>query len=240
MNKPLVVITGASSGIGAATARQFAAAEYPLLVLARRVEMMEAMGLPNTVCIQADVTAPEGVADAIAQASDRFGPPDLVVNNAGVMPLGRIDSQDPAEWQRLFDVNCVGLLNVSQIVLPGMIERRHGTIVNIGSIAGKNLYGDHAAYCGTKWAVHAMTEQMRREVAESNIRVIVMAPGMTETELLEGTSSDDIKEDYTSYKTSIGGALDPNHVASAILSIYELPQEVCVRELVVAPTSQGA
>lgn len=240
MTKPLVVITGASSGIGAATAHEFATEGYPLLLLARRLEPMQGLGLDQAICRSVDVTDGQSVVAAIEDAASKWGPPDLLVNNAGIMPLGQVASQDPGEWQRLFDVNCVGLLAASQAVMPGMIERQRGTIINLGSIAGRNLYDNHAVYCGTKWAVHAMSEQIRREVAAHGVRVCVIAPGMTETELLDGTESDSIKDGYLAYKSQIGGAMDPRHIARAILSTYELPQEVCVRELVIAPTSQDA
>ena len=142
-----------------------------------------------------------------------MGAPDLLINNAGLMPLGTLDSQNPEEWQRLFDVNCVALLNVSQVVCKYMIDQNGGTIINIGSIAGKSVYTNHLAYCGTKLAVHAMSEQMRRELASHNVRVCLVAPGMVETELLDSTTNLRIKEDYLSYKRSVGGAIDPVHVA---------------------------
>jgi NADP-dependent 3-hydroxy acid dehydrogenase YdfG len=236
--RPLVIITGASSGIGAATAGAFAKLGHPLLLLARRRQPMEALGLADAICIAADVTDRQGMQDALRLAETRFGPPDLLVNNAGIMPLGRILNQDPLEWQRLYDVNCIGLLNLTQLVLPGMIERRHGTVVNIGSVAGRSVYKDHMAYCGTKFAVHAMTEQIRREVAASSVRMVVVAPGMVETPLLEGTTSAETRRDYLSAKASMGGAIDASSIADAITYIYGLPQEVCIRELVIAPTRQ--
>jgi NADP-dependent 3-hydroxy acid dehydrogenase YdfG len=236
----LVIITGASSGIGAATAREFAAMGHPLLLLARRRDRMEALALPNAVCAEVDVTDRRAVAGAISHAVEAFGPPDLLVNNAGIMPLGSIRDQDPAEWQQLFDVNCVSLLEVTQEVLPHMLDAGRGTIVNVGSVAGRNVYPNHMAYCGTKFAVHAISEQMRKELASTNIRVAVIAPGMVETELLDGTTSDTIKSDYISYKEEIGGAIGAEHVAKSIAVTYQMPQEVCIREIVLAPTRQDA
>ena len=235
---PLVVITGSSSGIGAATAEAFAAAGYPLLLLARRVQLSEALGLAQATCAAVDVTDRSAVSQAIERAVEKWGPPDLLVNNAGIMPLGTLESQEPAEWQRLFDVNCVGLLNVTRCALPHMLRAGRGTIVNVGSIAGRNVYDNHMAYCGTKFAVHAMSEQMRRELAGRNIRVCIVAPGMVETELLESTTDARVKADYLGYKKAIGGAIEPRHVAESILAMYRMPQEVCVREVVIAPTCQ--
>ena len=190
------------------------------------------------MCVAVDVTDRKAVAGAVEVAVDKYGKPDLLVNNAGIMPLGVLEEQNPAEWQRLFDVNCVSLLNVSQIVGQHMLDQGHGTIINIGSIAGKNVYANHMAYCGTKFAVHAITEQMRREFAGRNIRVCLVAPGMVETELLDSTTNQEIKGDYLAYKESVGGAIDPVYVAQSMLTMYRMPQEVCVRELVIAPTRQ--
>ena len=111
--------------------------------------------------------------------------------------------------------------------------------MNLGSIAGRNLYEFHTAYCGTKFAVHAMSEGLRREAAPHGVRVITVAPGMVATELLLMTRSQDIRDGYEAYRDSIGGGLDAHAVAEAVQFVYELPQMVCVRELVIAPTVQA-
>lgn len=239
-DKPLVVITGASSGIGAQTARLFSQAGYPLLLIARRLEPMQELGLPRAVLRAADANDTEAVARAVADAEAEHGPVDLLVNNAGLMVLSTVAEQDPADVQAMFDVNCVAPMKNAQLVLPGMIARRRGTIINIGSIAGKQLYGDHTVYNGTKYAIHAMTEGLRREVAAYGVRVVLVAPGMVDTALLSSTADERALGDYLEYKRGIGGGLAPDHVARAILSTYELPQEVTLREVVVAPTVQDA
>lgn len=175
--KKLVVITGASSGIGEAIARRFSEEGHPLLLVARRVERLEALNLPNTLCEKVDVTDQASLITAIEKAEAQFGPADVLVNNAGVMLLGQIDTQDAAEWKRMFDVNVLGLLNGMHSVLASMKARNSGTIINISSIAGKKTFPDHAAYCGTKFAVHAISENVREEVAASNVRVTTIAPG---------------------------------------------------------------
>jgi len=238
--KQLVAITGASSGIGAACARVFNSAGYPTLLIARRGDRLAELQLSNAVLSTVDVTDKESVKEAIHRAEDLHGPVDLLVNNAGLMPLGKIVDQDPAEWQAMFDVNVVALLGATQLVLPSMIARKHGSIINIGSVAGRNLYGNHTVYCGTKFAVHAMSEGLRKEVAGSNVRVSIVAPGLVETELLEHTTDPQIVEDYQAYKASVGGAISATVIADLILHIYELPQNVCIREVVVAPTAQDA
>ncbi|EPH6095136.1 oxidoreductase, short-chain [Vibrio cholerae] len=236
--KSLVVITGASSGIGEAIARRFSEAGHPLLLVARRVERLEALNLPNTLCEKVDVTEAATLVAAIAKAEALYGPADLLVNNAGVMLLGQIDTQEANEWKRMFDVNVLGLLNSMHAVLADMKDRNHGTIVNISSIAGKKTFPNHAAYCGTKFAVHAISENVREEVAASNVRVTTIAPGAVETELLSHTTSSEIKEGYDAWKVDMGGVLAADDVARAVLFAYQQPQSVCIREIALAPTKQ--
>ncbi|EGR3203445.1 SDR family NAD(P)-dependent oxidoreductase [Vibrio parahaemolyticus] len=236
--KKLVVITGASSGIGEAIARRFSEEGHPLLLVARRVERLEALNLPNTLCEKVDVTDQASLITAIEKAEAQFGPADVLVNNAGVMLLGQIDTQDAAEWKRMFDVNVLGLLNGMHSVLASMKARNSGTIINISSIAGKKTFPDHAAYCGTKFAVHAISENVREEVAASNVRVTTIAPGAVETELLSHTTSQDIKDGYDAWKVDMGGVLAADDVARAVMFVYQQPQNVCIREIALAPTKQ--
>ncbi|WP_318469476.1 SDR family oxidoreductase [Photobacterium leiognathi] len=238
MSKSLVVITGASSGIGEATARQLSAEGYPLLLLARRVERMEAMNLPNTLCRAVDVTDAQAIQAAVAEAEAKFGPVDCLINNAGMMLLGLADEQDPAEWQTMFNVNVMGMLNGIHVVLAGMKARKHGTVINISSIAGRKTFPSHAAYCGTKFAVHAITENIREEVADDNVRFITIAPGAVETELLSHTTSDEIKAGYEEWKEGMGGVIAPQDIANAISYAYNQPQNLCIREIVLAATRQ--
>ncbi|WP_394208807.1 SDR family oxidoreductase [Enterovibrio calviensis] len=236
--KKLVVITGASSGIGEAIAKQFSAQGHPLLLLARRVERLEALNLPNTLCKQVDVTDKASFDDAVAAAQAMYGEADLLVNNAGVMLLGDMATQDAAEWQTMFNVNVVGLMNGMQAVLAPMIARNSGTIINISSVAGRKTFPNHAAYCGTKFAVHAISENVREEVAAANVRVITIAPGAVETELLSHTTSDEIKAGYESWKEDMGGILAADDIANAVTYAYNQPQNVCVREIVLTATRQ--
>ncbi|SIN70997.1 SDR family oxidoreductase [Halodesulfovibrio marinisediminis] len=238
MSKPLIVITGASSGFGEATARTLSEKGFPLLLIARRLDRLKALHLPNTICAKVDVTDRKAMVRAIADAEATFGPVDCMINNAGVMLLGQACEQDPAEWQKMIDVNVVGLLNGIHAVLPSMRERKQGTIINVSSVAGRKTFPNHAVYCGTKFAVHAMSENIREEVAADNVRVIVIAPGAAETELLSHTTSDEIKANYNQWKEQMGGVMSAQDVANSIVFAYEQPQSVCVREIVLAPTLQ--
>ncbi|MGL4612810.1 MAG: SDR family oxidoreductase [Shewanella sp.] len=235
---PLVVITGASSGIGAAIAKNFSAAGHPLLLLARRVEPMQALALPNSMVVGVDVTDAAAINAAISQAEAKFGPVGCLINNAGVMLLGQIDTQDPSEWSRMLNINVMGVLNGIHAVLAGMRARKTGTIINISSVAGRKTFPNHAAYCATKFAVHALTENIREEVAMDDVRLITIAPGAVETELLSHTTRDDIKANYHEWKKHMGGVIAPENVAAAALFAWQQPQNVCVREIVLAPTRQ--
>ncbi|MGE9764152.1 SDR family oxidoreductase [Pseudomonas sp. PDM20] len=241
MSKPLIIVTGASSGIGEATARLFSQQGHPLLLLARRIERLEALQLPNTLCRAVDVTDREALLAAVAEAEKRFGPADALVNNAGVMLLGNMVEQDPAEWERMLDVNVKGLLNGVHAVLKGMVERNRGTLINVSSVAGRKTFPNHVAYVGTKFAVHAISENLREEVAAHNVRVVTIAPGAVETELLSHTTDEAIKSGYQGWKREMGGkVLSAEDVANAIRYAYEQPQGVCIREIVLAATRQQA
>ena len=236
--KKLVVITGASSGIGAATAKLFSENGHPLLLLARRIDKIEALNLPNTLCKKVDVTDSNAIKNAITEAETIYGDVDAIVNNAGVMLLGDIATQNPTEWKRMFDVNILGVLNGMQAVLPKMKAKQQGTIINTSSIAGRKTFPNHAAYCGTKFGVHAITENAREEAAAFNIRMVTIAPGAVETELLSHTTSTEIKEGYEDWKKDMGGVLAPKDVANAIWYAYKQPQGVNIREIVLAATKQ--
>ena len=236
--KDLIVITGASSGIGAAIAKEFSNKGYPLLLLARRIEKLEALNLPNSICEKVDVTNRAEIDEAIKKAESKYGPVKGLVNNAGVMLLGQIENQNPEEWNKMFNVNVLALMNSMQAVLSPMKERGEGTIINISSIAGLKTFPNHAAYCGTKFAVSAITENVREEVAMSGVRVSSICPGAVETELLGHTTSNEIKQGYEDWKESMGGAISAEDIARSASFIYEQPKNVCIRELVVAATKQ--
>jgi len=238
MPKPLVAITGASSGIGEETARVFSREGHPLLLMARRGDRLEALDLPDCLCEHVDVTDLGAFRTALARGVARFGPVDCLINNAGVMLLSRAHLQDPAEWDRMVDVNIRGMLHGIHLVLSGMIERQAGTIVNIASVAGLKPGPNLAVYSGTKFAVRAISESIREEAAPHDVRVTVISPGLVETELLEHTTVKTLRDQFQTMKEGIGGFLEPAAVAQAILYAYRQPPGVCIREIVLAPTRQ--
>lgn len=240
-SKPLIIVTGASSGIGQAVAKLFSEAGHPLLLLARRLDSMEALKLPNSLCLSVDVTDRAAFLSAVDQAQAQFGMADAIVNNAGVMLLGSVTKQDPQEWDKMLDVNVKGLLNGIYAVASGMAARQRGTIINISSVAGRKTFANHVAYVATKFAVHGLSENLREELAPSGVRVVTIAPGAVETELLSHTSDEAIKAGYESWKEGMGSpVLSAEDVAHAVLYTYQQPQGVCIREIVLAATRQQA
>ena len=238
MDKPLVVVTGASSGIGEATARAFSAAGHPLLLLARRLERMEALGLPDAMCRAVDVRDRAGIAGAVAEAEAAYGPVDCLFNNAGVARLADVVEQDPAEWDESIDVNAKGVMNALHAVMKGMKARRRGTIFMMSSIAGRKVYPDHTVYCGTKFFVHAVAESIRGQLAPHDVRVVVLSPGIIETEVLDHVTDPNTLRAYRENKVRIGGGIDARHVADMTLFAYAMPQNVLIQEMVVTPTRQ--
>ncbi|MFK4943889.1 SDR family oxidoreductase [Lactococcus garvieae] len=243
MQKPLIVITGASSGFGAEIAKLFNAEGYPMLLLGRRVEKIKSLPLDfqNVLVKSVDVTNKIEFEQAIQKSEKVFGPTDLLVNNAGIMLLGNILTQDPAEWSRMMDTNVLGVLNGMQIVLSQMIERQRGTIINVSSLAGKKTFVNHAAYVASKFGVHGLSETIREEVSGKNVRISLVAPGAAETELLTHVTDNQALEDYDNWKQSMGGTtMSPQVVAQSVKFIYDMPQEVNIRELDIAATNQDS
>lgn len=235
----LVVITGASSGFGLEMAKEFAKEGYPLLLLARRVEKMEALELPNTLCRQVDVTQPEEFEKAVREAEAKYGKTDLLVNNAGVMLLGDLASQDASEWKTMLDVNVMGVMHGMQIVMDDMKARKSGTIINLASIAGVLPFPNHAAYCASKFGVMGLTRTVRAELSPYNVRVLSILPGAVKTELLGHTTSQEIIDGYNEWKESVGAVnITANDVAKTIKYAYQLPQSVSLREVIITDTQQ--
>jgi NADP-dependent 3-hydroxy acid dehydrogenase YdfG len=236
--KPLVAVTGASSGIGAATARAFSAAGHPVLMMARRLERMEAMGLPDSVCRAVDVRDRAQIAAAVAEAEAIHGPVDMMFANAGIARLADIGRQPPEEWDEMIDINTKGVMNSVHAVMAGMMARRHGTLVMMSSIAGRKVYPDHTVYSGTKFFVHAVSESLREYLSDYNVRVIVLSPGVIETEVLSGVRDAETLAAYKANKVRMGGGIGAEIVADLILNAYNLPQNALVQEICVTPTRQ--
>lgn len=236
--KKLIVITGASSGIGVAVAKRMSKEGHPLLLLARRIKNMEDMNLPNTLCRNVDVTDKASLYKAMQEAETLYGPIDCLINNAGVMLLGHPETQSEDEWDTMIDINIKGLLYGIKYVAKSMKERQSGTIFNLGSTAGRKTSKTRLVYGATKYAVHAISEILREELASSNVRSITITPGIVETELLSHTTDNTIKTNYQKTKDTIGDLLITDDIADIISYAYNQPQSVCIREILVAATKQ--
>ncbi|MBB4951979.1 NADP-dependent 3-hydroxy acid dehydrogenase YdfG [Agrobacterium vitis] len=237
-DKPLIAIAGASSGIGEAAARTFSRAGHPLLLMARRLDRLEALGLPNAMHKKVDVRDRSTLAAAVSDAEAVYGPVDLMFANAGIARLGDIAKQPPEEWDEMIDINTKGVMNSVHAVMNGMIDRKRGTLVMMSSIAGRKVYPDHTVYCGTKFFVHAVSESLREYLAPHDVRVIVVSPGIIDTEVLDHVKDETTLANYKANKAAIGGGIAPDVVADLILNAYQLPQRAIVQEIVITPTRQ--
>ena len=225
MGKSLVVITGASSGIGAGVAKQFSETGYNLALLARNVESMEAMQLPNACCIATDVTDIASVKKAIAQAEDQFGPVQCLVNNAGVAKGGEFTSVENKDQENMVQVNLLGVINCIEAILPGMQQRKSGTILNMSSLADRSAVPNIATYAATKSAVKSLTESLRMANAQYGIRICNIAPALIATPMLKNAKLDESQ------------VISVENLAKMVLWMYQQPESICIRDIVIAPTS---
>lgn len=238
-DKPLVAISGASSGIGEAVARAFSAAGHPVLLMARRLEKMQAFDLPQSMARQVDVRDREALSAAVQDAEAEFGPVDMMFANAGLARLADIGDQPPGEWDEMIDINTKGVMNTVHAVMHGMMERRCGTLVMMSSIAGRKVYPNHTVYCGTKYFVHGVSESLREYLSAYDVRVLVVSPGVIETEILSGVLDENTLKDYKANKVKMGGGIGADIVANLILNAYNLPQKALVQEICLTPTRQS-
>lgn len=236
--KPLVAITGASSGLGEAAARAFSKAGHPVLLMARRLDRLRALGLPHAICKQVDVRDRAQILGAVEAAEAQYGPTDMMFANAGVARLGDIGAQRPEEWDEMIDINTKGVMNSVHAVMAGMRARRHGTLFMMSSIAGRKVYPDHTVYCGTKFFVHAVSESLREYLSAYDVRVVVLSPGIIETEVLDHVTDPNTLAQYKANKAAIEGGIGPEHVADLMLHTYNMPQRALVQEICITPTRQ--
>lgn len=238
LNGKVVVITGASSGIGETTARLLASLGAHVVIGARRVERLEALASDiqaeggSVVVQRLDVTELEQMQAIIEAAQSRFGRVDAVINNAGVMPLSSLEAVKIEEWNRMIDINIRGVLHGIAAGLPVMKKQGFGHFVNIASIGAYEVSPTAAVYCATKYAVRAITDGLRQETAGQGIRVTLVSPGVTESELAESITDNEAKEIMKEYRRT---TLPATAIARAIVYALEQPEYVDVSELVIKP-----
>lgn len=238
LNGKVVVITGASSGIGATTARQLASLGAHIVIGARRVERLESLASEiqgdggSVVIQQLDVTELEQMQAIIDAAQSRFGKVDAIINNAGVMPLSSLEALKIEEWNRMIDVNIRGVLHGIATGLPVMKKQGFGHFINIASIGAYEVTPTAAVYCATKYAVRAITDGLRQETVGQGIRVTLVSPGVTESELAENITDNQAKEFMKEYRRN---ALPATAIAHAIVYALEQPDHIDVSEMVIKP-----
>ncbi len=243
-SKRIACVTGASSGIGEATAHALANSEFNLILMARRSDRLEkvARDIQNKGVdvhpVVVDVRDAHAVATAFAELPEEWKAIDVLVNNAGLAQgLSKIFEGDLAHWDAMIDTNVKGLLYVSKQVLPGMINRKTGHVINIGSIAGKEVYDKGNVYCSTKFAVDALTKAMRIETAEYGIRVTGIHPGAAETEFSIVRFDGDVdraKAVYQGFENLVA-----EDVAEAVAWVVSRKPHVNINDLVIMPQAQA-
>ncbi|MGA0565297.1 SDR family oxidoreductase [Ancylobacter sp. VNQ12] len=231
----VVLITGASSGIGAGIARELARAGARLALGARRTDRLDALAAEiggDVLIRRLDVTNRADVAAFAAAARERFGRVDVIVNNAGIMPLSLMASLKVDEWDRMIDVNIKGVLYGVAAVLPEMTARGDGHIINIASIGALAVSPTAAVYCATKFAVRAISDGLRQE--NDRLRVTCIHPGVVESELADNITDPVAAEAMKAYRAI---ALQPDAIGRAVRYAIEQPADVDVSEIVVRPTA---
>lgn len=236
----VILITGASSGIGEGIARELAAAGARVTLGARRMERLEALAdelsaAGGTVLAHPlDVTDRQSFDAFVNAARQKWGRVDVIVNNAGVMPLSLMASLKAEEWDRMIDVNIKGVLYGIAAVLPEMIARNSGQIINIASIGALAVSPTAAVYCATKYAVRAISDGLRQE--HKTLRVTCIHPGVVESELADTITDPVAAEAMKTYRAI---ALKPDAIARAVRFAVEQPEDVDVNEIVVRPTASA-
>ena len=239
----VAIITGASSGIGYATALALSKVGVKVAIGARRTDKLEQLGNEITknggevLVHKLDVTKKTDCDAFVDQTIKKWGTVDILVNNAGLMPLSFVKNLKVDEWEQMIDVNIKGVLFCTAAVIPYLKEKKAGHIVNISSVAGRIVFPAGSVYCATKHAIAAFSEGLRQELSvRSNIRVTCIEPGVVETELLNTITDESLKPFLESAKKMQG--LHADDIANAILFAVQSPEHMNVNEILVRPTTQ--
>ncbi|RAV99113.1 SDR family NAD(P)-dependent oxidoreductase [Pseudochryseolinea flava] len=244
MNKRIALITGATSGIGEATARLLSRSNFRLIICGRRADRLAALQQAlreqtEVISLSFDVRDQQSVAKAIQGLPEEWKTIDVLINNAGnAHGLDPIQKGSLEDWDAMIDINVKGLLYVSKGVIPGMTARNKGHIVNLGSIAGKEVYPNGNVYCASKFAVDALTKGMRMDLNPFNIKVTSINPGMVDTEFSLVRFKGDDEKAAQVYK-----GLEPlkgEDIADIIRYVLEAPTHVVLADITVFPTAQGS
>jgi NADP-dependent 3-hydroxy acid dehydrogenase YdfG len=240
----VAVITGASSGIGEATAEALAKEGCAVVVAARREERLEDLveringkNGGKALSVSCDVTDEEQAHELIQRAKDQFGRVDILVNNAGVMQLSKVAKGLSDEWRTMFEVNVLGLLYATDAAIEVMKEQGSGHLVNISSLASRGTRPGVGVYSGTKMAVNGISESLRQELLEDNIRVTMVEPGAVKTELPDHITDEEAREGLSSLLERLD-PLQAEDIANAIVYVVTQPQRVSINEILIRPSQQ--
>ncbi|MFY9901537.1 MAG: SDR family oxidoreductase [Trichococcus sp.] len=240
LTEQVVIIMGASSGIGEATARLLAERGAKLVIAARREDLLAEIksSLPDAELVYqaADVSKYEDVKKVVDLAVETYGRVDVLFNNAGVMPTAPLVEGRRDEWKEMLDINIMGVLNGISAVLPLMAEQKSGHIISTDSVAGHVVYPDSAVYCGTKFAVRAIMEGLRQEQRMNNIKSTIISPGAVQTELYKTISDSKTAEEVR--KAQIEWGLTSEDIATAVVFAIDTPDRMSISDMIVRPTTQ--
>jgi NADP-dependent 3-hydroxy acid dehydrogenase YdfG len=238
----VVVITGASSGLGEATARLLSAEGATVVLGARRVERLQKLADELTtnggkaLVVATDVTHVEQVKKLVDSAVQKCGRIDVMINNAGIMPHSPLERLKIDDWNRAIDVNIKGVLYGIAAALPHMKQQKFGHIINVSSVAGHKVTPNGAVYCATKHAVRALSEGLRAEVKPYNIRTTIISPGAVATELPDSITEPDIADGTRKFYKET--AIPADSFARAVVFAMSQPEDVDINEILFRPTSQ--
>jgi NADP-dependent 3-hydroxy acid dehydrogenase YdfG len=238
----VALVTGASSGIGEATAVTLAGMGAKVALSARRAERLDALKARiaaaggEALVLPGDVSEERVAVGLVKDTLTRFGRLDVLVNSAGIMPEGGVTSADAAQWRRVMDLNVLAALYTCQAAVGPMRDQGSGDIINISSAAGRQVAGLFGIYCTSKHALNAMSESLRQEVGAQGIRVCVIEPGATNTELYECVESEQLR-DYVQQLAQGDSSMSAQDIADAVAFVVALPPRTNVTELFIRPTS---
>lgn len=239
----VALVTGASSGIGEATAVALAAAGAAVAIGARRRDRLDDLAGrlradgATVLALDLDVTDERACTDAVARTRAELGGLDVLVNNAGVMLLGTIVGADPEDWRRMVQTNVLGLMYMTSAAIEGMVEQGSGDVVNVSSVAGRVARKGAGVYNASKWAVNAFSESLRQEVTGRGVRIGLVEPGAVATELTDHITQPEAKAASKKMATLIT-PLQSEDIARAVVYMVSQPRHVAVNEMLVRPTDQ--
>ncbi|WP_020530349.1 SDR family oxidoreductase [Flexithrix dorotheae] len=242
IKEKVIIITGASSGLGESTALHLSKHGAKVVLAARRIEKIQLLSKKiqehggQALAVATDVSNKQDMIDMAEATIKKFGRIDVLINNAGIMPLSALPSLQVDEWDKMIDVNVKGVLYGIAAVLPYMKEQKSGLIINTSSVAGHKIFPGSTVYSATKTAVRIISEGLRQEVKDFNIRTSIISPGAVKTELLDHITDEKIQSANKEYVGNVG--LKPETFARLVAFIINEPEEVDINEILFRPTAQ--